>query len=640
MAAIVATDPQPLSESMPGLPAEVETFVRRLLAKEPRARWQTASEVEDEVRRLRKLIDGVPATRAALRNRVAAVVAIAAIVVVAVWIADRGKRSTPSQPHYVQLTNFSDSATGPILSPDGRLLAFIRGDSAFLSRGQIWIKELPDGQPMQLTNESMPISTPYFSPDGAHIAYTVTEPRRVAWDTWLVPVRGGPPRKLFANATGLTWIDSQRILFSQVRTGMHMGVVTSSENRSDPRDIYFPAHERGMAHYSYLSPDRRSVLIVEMDHTATFRSCRLVPFDGNSSGRLVGPEGTCTSAAWSPDGKWMFFAVRINGESHLWRQRFPEGAAEQITFGPTQQSGIAVPSDGRSLVTAMGLRQGVVWVHDKNGDRPVSAEGSASRPMFNSTSAKVYYLLSRGSASSTNELWVTDLTSGASAAVLSGFEIDRYDISPDEKEVVISVSGTQPSLWVAPTDGSAPPRKLAVSGDNPFFGPRGEVVFQGVEGRKNYLFKTAIDRTGQEKVVPQPISTVRSASADGEWATVIGSTEEGNATQLAISVSRGQIVRICAGACVVQWSPNGRFFQVAFDPTEFPERGQTFVLPLSSGDMLPPAPPSGLRDGTDLAGIAGLRTIPAPGLTPGSDPETYAYVKTTITQNIYRIALP
>ena len=140
--------------------------------------------------------------------------------------------------------------------------------------------------------------------------------------------------------------------------------------------------------------------------------------------------------------------------------------------------------------------------------------------------------------------------------------------------------------------------------------------------------------------MPQPISTFRSASADGEWATVIGSTEEGNATQLAISVSRGQIVRICTGACIVQWSPNGRFFQVAFDPTEFPERGQTFVVPLSSGEMLPPAPPSGLRDGTDLARIAGLRTIPVPGLIPGPDPETYVYVKTTITQNIYRIALP
>jgi len=40
-----------------------------------------------------------------------------------------------------------------------------------------------------------------------------------------------------------------------------------------------------MAHYSYLSPDRKWVLIVEMDHTTAWQPCRLVPFDGSSMGR-------------------------------------------------------------------------------------------------------------------------------------------------------------------------------------------------------------------------------------------------------------------------------------------------------------------------------------------------------------------
>ena len=89
---------------------------------------------------------------------------------------------------------------------------------------------------------------PFFSPDGLHIAYTITEARRAAWDTWIVPVSGGPARKLFSNTTGLTWIGPGRILFSQIETGMHMGVVTSSESQSDIRKIYFPAHERARGH--------------------------------------------------------------------------------------------------------------------------------------------------------------------------------------------------------------------------------------------------------------------------------------------------------------------------------------------------------------------------------------------------------
>jgi hypothetical protein len=62
---------------------------------------------------------------------------------------------------------------------------------------------------------------------------------------------------------------------------------------------------------------------------------------------------------------------------HLWRQRFPKGQPEQITSGPTQEEGIAVAPDGRSLITSIGMRQSAVWIHDDRGDRPISSEGYA-----------------------------------------------------------------------------------------------------------------------------------------------------------------------------------------------------------------------------------------------------------------------
>ncbi len=65
-----------------------------------------------------------------------------------------------------------------------------------------------------------------------------------------------------------------------------MGIVTSKPDRSDLREIYFPAHERGMAHYSYLSPDKKWVLLVEM--VDDFHPCRVVPFSGGSPGQAGG----------------------------------------------------------------------------------------------------------------------------------------------------------------------------------------------------------------------------------------------------------------------------------------------------------------------------------------------------------------
>jgi len=78
-----------------------------------------------------------------------------------------------------------------------------------------------------------------------------------AWNTYELPLLGGQEPKLFmANATGLSWIDSDHLLFSTIRTGIHMKLATSNASRTDERDIYVPPdHMHGMVHRSALSPD-------------------------------------------------------------------------------------------------------------------------------------------------------------------------------------------------------------------------------------------------------------------------------------------------------------------------------------------------------------------------------------------------
>src|SRR5580704_10742548 len=97
-------------------------------------------------------------------------------------------------------------------------------------------------------------------------------------------------------------------------------------------DVYLPPDEPGMAHRSYLSPDGKSVLLVEMDNDHLWLPCRVVPTDGSSPGRPVGPPGGgCTFGAWSPNGQWMYLTSNAVGDNHIWRQPFPDGRPEQIT---------------------------------------------------------------------------------------------------------------------------------------------------------------------------------------------------------------------------------------------------------------------------------------------------------------------
>ena len=85
-----------------------------------------------------------------------------------------------------------------------------------------------------------------------------------------------------------TGLDRPRqVLFSEIKMGSHMGIVAAEESRMGERDVYVPAHEHGMAHRSYLSPDGKWVLLVEMDQDHLWLPCRVVPMDG----RLDGPPG-------------------------------------------------------------------------------------------------------------------------------------------------------------------------------------------------------------------------------------------------------------------------------------------------------------------------------------------------------------
>jgi hypothetical protein len=225
--------------------------------------------------------------------------AIAVLAALALWLRPPPRHKVV----YQQITNFADSAVSPVLSPDGRMLAFIRSGDWWLTSGQIWVKLLPGGEPIQVTRDPRPKYGLSFSPDGSRIAYTVVEGG--VWKTITVSSIGGEPSLMLSNAAGLTWLDTERVLFSEIETGVHMGVVTAKSNRSEYQPIYFPRDERGMVHLSYASPDRKWALVVEMN--PVWQPCRVVPLDGSSPGRQVGPKGKCTSASWSPDGKWMYF---------------------------------------------------------------------------------------------------------------------------------------------------------------------------------------------------------------------------------------------------------------------------------------------------------------------------------------------
>jgi len=660
--AILNRAPTPLARLHPDLSPELERIVNKALEKDRKLRYQNAADIRTDLQRLKRdtelsdVIVAKPRLLAPLRRaRLVAVAVVGFLVLGAVGFAllRWARTASPGASTWVKVTNFPDSATSPALSLDGRMITFIRGPDTFVSSGQICVKLLPDGQPAQLTHDNHQKMAPVFSPDGSRIAYTAMD-ASFGWNTWVVPVLGGEPQKILPNAAALTWIDPQRVLFSEIKTGHHMVIATAAESRAEERDVYVPIGEDGMAHRSWLSPNGKWVLVSEMDD-AGWRSCRVVPFDGSSVGEVAGPtRGRCTYAGWAPEGRWMYFSADAGDGFHIWRQRFPKGVPEQITFGPTEEEGIAVAPDGHSLVTSAGVRQSSIWLHDGRGDRQISSEGFASltglgagyaaaHSAFSRDGKRFFYLVRQGSSRAfvSGELWVAEVDSGRTERVLPGVSMTDFEIAPDGEQVAFASPNSEGSsrVWVAALDRRTPPRQLAtLEAKHASFGPAGEIFFRVREGSSDFVYRIDRNGTQPQKVNRQSFPYFLGVSPNGEWLVFLN---EGGFGILARPTRGGSPVSICE-VCNIGWDHDGKFLYVRFRGVGDMGGGKTFVIGLPAGKELPALPDSGLKSAQDVKGLNVVAVIDMTGMSlfaPGPSPTIYAYARMTVQRNLFRIPL-
>ena len=654
--ALLNKTPQSICELNPAVPAELERIASKLLEKDRRLRYSSAADLRAELITIKRLhesqpapapsITAAPAARPVSRYAAAGVaILIAAAGLVWYYRSPKGPVTVPSE--YVQLTNFNDYATAPALSKDGRMVAFFRGGGIFQGTGQVYVKLLPDGESKQLTDDPHPKYGPVFTPDGSRVAYTAVYPKPPIFETWTVPVLGGPITRLMPNSAGLSWFGTDRIMFSEIMAGtvVHMGIKTARENRTDEREVYFPNHERGMAHYSYPSPDQHSILLVEMDRQGTWQRCRVVPMDGSSAGTQVGPEGECIAGAWSPDNRWMYFNVAVDGSTHLWRQRVPDGTPEQITFGPTEEEGLAMGPDGKYLITSIGVRQSSVFTHDPSGDHPVSIEGSVSDPKLSPDGKRLYYLVRKSNSTEAVELWSRDLASGKSDPLLTGQRIRDYDISPDQARAAFTVrSGGASQIFLAPLDRSSPPRLVTKDGDSVSFGGGGTLIFLQLEEKAGHLARIQPDGSGLEHLLDTPITDKGAVSPDGEWVAVGGlaggvNEPPGNVRgTIAVSTRDRRSRSICKGPCTVHWSSDGKYLYVSTVGRLTGSGGRTFVIAMPHGFALADLP----RTELDLASdeeLAHIQVIRQGLASPGPDPQHYVFATAAFQGNLFRIPL-
>ncbi len=647
---VIHGTPPPLSADVP---EPMRVLVAKALEKDPAKRYSSMRELVTALRAAQRPSRHGPAAPVKRSSKWLAAAGFAAIVIAAAaggLVFWSRHTSTTARLEYTPLTNFTDSAVSPTLSPDGRMLAFLRGTSTFQGPGDVYVKLLPDGEPVRLTHDGASKVGPVnFSPDGSRVAYTLLQNGA---GTWSVPVLGGEPAPMLANAEGLSWVDtgaqSPHVMYSaHTGEGIHMGIFTATASRAEQRTVYLTAGLDGMAHRSFRSPDGKSVLIVEMNASG-WLPCRIVPFDGSSYGHRVGPApAQCTDAAWSPDGKWMYLAANTGGGYHIWRQRFPNGTPEQVTSGATEEQGLSFAPDGKSFVTSVGESQSTLWVHDSERESQITFEGYSYLPSFSADMKRLYYL-QRSKASSrfvSGELWETDLESGKRQRLLPDFLMEHYDVSPDGKQVIFitsDASGDAP-LWIGAVDGSSSPRRLSDQDCiRALFASDGEIFFVGGHSGDMFLQAIKTDGTGLHKIIPDRAIFLYAISPDGKWvATWVGSdvnlypSAGGAATRVCTGCASGGAENRGVTPPLINWSRDGKTLYL------FSEKiSHSYLVPLQDGQILPTLPAAGLKLSSVEESFSDARVVAHDRAFMSSSPAVYAYPIVTTHRNIYRIPVP
>ncbi len=381
---------------------------------------------------------------------------ICGLVCVAIADTTNPESAITSQGEAIRL------ASGPALSPDGSILAFVW-------RRDIWTVPVEGGTAQQLTQHPANDDQPHFSPDGKEIAFVSDRDR--GRQIYVMPAQGGNPKQLTFHTSGY-WLedwfpDGQSLLVSGDRdhfwTGSQRHFSIQRHERS-AEELIFDA----TGGYGMLSVDGKRLLFTR-EGTSWWRKGYRGPnasqiwiydLETKSYTKAREHENGCRYPLWRPDGSGFYYVGAQSGSFNLWAYDLDSGAEIQLThFEDDSVVYPCISRDGSTIVfrhlfdfyryqpaVNAAPKRIEIW---NTGDQITPrierrSTGSANRVAFTSDGLEVAFIAG-------GDLWVMDTELREPKRITATAEQEGDPVFSPEGDAIIFVSDKddQRDIWKA-----------------------------------------------------------------------------------------------------------------------------------------------------------------------------------------------
>jgi dipeptidyl aminopeptidase/acylaminoacyl peptidase len=278
-----------------------------------------------------------------------------------VWIGKEEYGGTPtptrrgpaSPPHWsLEAIAATERARDISLGRDGTTVVFIQDRDT----SDVWTMDLGDRVPHRLTTGRDPMpywedTAPALSPNGSVLVYADQGA------VWLVPLAGGPPRKLL-DAASPVWLDDRRLVVSLERDDTSRLAVLEIDDPW-PRRLavtHGDLEAYGEEWQATVSPDRSLVAYTFSPRGDLNRSeIRVVEVDTGSVRALSGSSSIHENAPrFAPEGERIAYASELSGWYELHVAAADGSGSHQLTSERADFTGHRWHPDGDRIVAVRG----------------------------------------------------------------------------------------------------------------------------------------------------------------------------------------------------------------------------------------------------------------------------------------------